>query len=289
MSDPVPSASNLSRTLVVWLVPLIALAASGWLLHRQYRDRGPVIAIDFANGAGLQAGKTPLLHKGVAVGLVQDVALKPDLDGVRVRVELDASAAPLAVAGSEFWLVQPEIGFSGVRGLDTLLSGARIHTRPGRGVPTKQFTARAKAPPEEDPTPGRTFVLRSEQLGSLHGGTAVYYREMKVGVVEEHRLAADATHVLVDVRIFAPYDRLVRVGTQFWNSGGITMRLGLSGALVHSNSLESLLAGGVSFATSEKDAAPGTEPAPEGTVFELHPEGEKAWLKWRPAIDLTRP
>jgi paraquat-inducible protein B len=285
MSDPAPDPSS-RTTWLVWLVPLVALAASGWLLHRQYRDRGPVITIDFANGAGLQAGKTPLLYKGVTIGLVEEVALKPGLDGVRVRLALDQSAAPLAVEGSEFWLVHPEIGFSGVRGLDTLLSGTRLHVRPGQGAPVTRFSARLRPPPDEDQTPGRTFVLRSDLLGSLHAGTGVYYREVKVGVIEQHRLAPDATHVLIEIKVFAPYDRLVQPDTRFWNSGGITMKLGLTGAQMHSNSLESLVAGGVSFATPDHVSAAAVQPAAEGTVFDLHPEGDKAWLKWRPAVDL---
>ena len=43
-----------------------------------------------------------------------------------VRLQLDRNAAELASAGSEFWIVQPEIGFSGIRGLDTLFTGVRL-------------------------------------------------------------------------------------------------------------------------------------------------------------------
>jgi paraquat-inducible protein B len=289
MSSPDSPAPSGGRALLIWVVPVVALLASAWLLHREFRSRGPLITIDFANGAGLQAGKTPLLHKGVTVGLVQDVALKPALDGVRVRVELDPSAAPLATEGAEFWLVHPEVSLSGVRGLDTLLSGARIHARPGRGPATARFTALAKAPMEEADQPGTSYVLRSAKLGSLHPGSGVYYREVKVGVVEQHRLAPDATHVLVSVKVFAPYDRLVHLDTRFWNSGGFTMKVGLLGANLHTNSLESLVAGGVSFATPDRDRPEAMGRAPEGTVFDLQDDGDKAWLKWSPRIDLGPP
>lgn len=274
-----------SRSLsIVWLVPLVALIASGFLIYREFRDAGPQIEIEFESGAGIEAGKTPLVHKGVVVGIVQEIALKPRLDGVTVTVELDANARQLAVEGSEFWLVRPEIGFSGVRGLDTLLSGARLGVRVGLGEPKRRFVAMTKAPPSEDIVPGRNFVLKSPKLGSLNPGSQVYYREVKVGVVEDTRISDASTEVLITIRVFEPYDRLVRAETRFWNSGGISMKLGLLGGRVESNSLESLMAGGVSFATP--DGAATAEPAAGGTVFELFDDPEKEWLKWAPKIPL---
>jgi paraquat-inducible protein B len=288
MSDPIPESKNNNRSSwLVWLVPLVALIASGWLLHRQYRDSGPVITIDFANGTGIQVGKTALIHQGVAVGLVQSVALNPKLDGVTVQVELDPSAARLAVQGSEFWLVQPEIGLTGVKGLETLISGAQLRVHAGDGAPAQHFQALPKAPAREAYVAGRQFVLRADKLGSLHPGAPVMYREVKVGAVDSHRIADDGTQVLITINVFEPFYRLVRKETQFWNAGGISMKLNLLGAQVHSNSLESLVAGGVAFATPETTAA--REPAAEGTEFSLNDEAEKAWLKWQPKIDLTQP
>jgi paraquat-inducible protein B len=284
MSSPAESPTPARSFSLVWLVPLIALVASGWLILRQFKENGPVIAIEFANGAGIQAGKTPLIYKGIVVGLVQAVTMNKGLDGVTVEVALEPGAAPLAVEGSEFWLLQPEIGFTGVKGLETLLSGAQLKVHPGSGAPARRFKALSKAPAKEAYVAGRQFILRSDKLGSLNPGAPVFYREVKVGAVDSHRLADDATHVLVTINVFEPYDRLVRPDTRFWNAGGISMKVGLLGAQVHSNSLESLVAGGVAFATPDHPAA--GEPAGEQTVFDLHDDADKAWLKWAPKINL---
>lgn len=278
--------TNHSRSFsLVWLVPLIALSVSGWLLYREFRSHGQVIMIEFPNGAGIVAGKTPLIHNGVAVGLVHSVALNPKLNGVTVQLELDPSATRLAVQGSEFWLVQPEIGLSGVKGLETLLSGAQIRVHAGEGAPERNFQALPKAPAREAFVAGRQFVLQCDKLNSLTPGAPVLYREVKVGAVESHRLADDATQVLVTINIFEPYHRLIRPETRFWNAGGISMKLGLLGAQVHSNSLESLVSGGVAFATPEEGIGP--EPAVEGTSFQLHEAADKGWLRWQPKIDLV--
>ena len=267
---------------LVWIVPVIAVFVAAWLIHREFRQEGMIISIHFADGAGIEAGKTPLMHKGVEVGHVTAVALTPDLDGVEVQVELADHAQRLAVAGSEFWLVQPEIGFGGVRGLETLVRGTHLGVRAGDGAPQEQFEALPKAPPAAGEADGRRFWLTTDHLGSLNPGTPVYFRGIKVGAVATAKLNDDATEVMVEVNVFEPYYRLVRPQTKFWNAGGLDMKVGLLGAQLHSNSLESLVAGGIAFATPDEAAnAPLAEP---GTVFELQEEEEKSWLKWRPSI-----
>jgi paraquat-inducible protein B len=265
-------------------VPLVAFLVGGWLIARNFKDRGPEITIRFQNGSGIEEGKTILEYKGVAVGTVEDVQLDEKLDSVLVKVRLAKNAANLARADSEFWLVRPEIGFSGIKGLDTLFTGARLKVRPGTGgQPATEFTALRRAPLLETSGRGRSFVLRADRLGALNTGAPVFFREVKVGFIEAHRLTPDADGVLVRIRIRTPYDQLVRPETRFWNSGGVSVKVGLLGAEMRSNSLESLVTGGVSFATP--DASTGV-PVPEDTEFPLADDADKDWLKWKPKIPI---
>jgi len=282
---PTPVVVRHRRSLpLIWVVPLVALLVGGWLIARHSRDRGPEITIRFHNGAGIEAGRTVLEHKGVAVGTVDSVELDDQLDNVLVKVRLARNAANLARSDSEFWLVRPEIGFSGIKGLDTLFTGARLKVRPGSsGQPASEFTALRRAPLLETSSRGRSFVLRSDRLGALTSGAPVFYREIKVGFVEAHRFTPDADGVLVRIRIRTPYDQLIRSGTRFWNSGGVSVKVGLLGAEIRSNSLESLITGGVAFATPD---TPEATPVDEGTEFQLADEVDKEWLKWKPKIPI---
>jgi paraquat-inducible protein B len=282
---PAPTVVRRRTLPLIWIVPLLAFIVGGWLIVRQSRAHGPEITIRFQNGAGIEAGKTILEYKGVAVGTVQEVRLDEKLDGVLVKVQLAKDAASLARADSEFWLVRPEIGFSGIRGLDTLLSGPRLKVRPGSGgAPAKEFVALRKTPLLESSDRGRSFILRADKLGALTPGAPVFYREVKVGFVETHRLTSDADGVLVRIRIRTPYDQLVRPESRFWNSGGIAVKIGLTGAEIRSNSLESLVTGGVAFATPD---TPNGAPAAESTEFVLVEEPEKDWLKWKTKIPIS--
>lgn len=286
-----PDAPRVSRAPslpLVWIVPLVALAVGGWMLLREFRNRGPEITIEFASGAGVEARKTTLEYQGVPVGIVTSVELKPDLSGVLVRLRLDKNAAALAAEGGQFWIVSPEIGFSGVRGLETLFTGARIRVRPGKGAAATHFQGLEKAPPLENLDEGRAFILQAERLGSLSPGAPVFYREVKVGVVETSRLDEDAATVLVRVRIKTPYVKLVRTNTRFWNAGGVSFKMSLLGAELKSTSLESLFTGGVAFATPDWGREPAPE-APDGTLFTLHSEMDKEWAKWQPRIPINPP
>jgi paraquat-inducible protein B len=285
-TPPNPNISR-GRTLpLVWIVPLVALAVGGWMLLREIRHRGPEIEIDFTESPGVEPAKTVLEYRGTTVGTVQAVDLKPDLRGVIVRLRLTKAAAPLAREGSLFWIVHPEIGFSGISGIETLLTGARLNVRPGTGAPATHFRGLDKIPPRENVAEGRAFILQGEKLGSLSPGAPVFFREVKVGTVEASRLADDSASVLVRIRVHTPYADLVRQNSRFWNTGGANFKISLFGAELHSTSLESLFSGGVAFATPEKDMGP---PAADGAIFKLYSEAEKDWLKWTPRIEIKAP
>jgi paraquat-inducible protein B len=268
---------------------LIALAIGGWMVARELRNRGPEITIEFADGSGVAADKTLLEHKGVSIGVVTAVELKPGLDGVTVHVRLNKTAAAIARGGALFWIVHPEIGLSGVRGLETLLTGPRLNVQPGKGPPTNHFIGLDKTPPPVLSEEGKTFILQSDQLGSLTTGASVFYRQMKVGAVETSRLADNATSVLIRIHIEAPYAGLVRLNTRFWNAGGFSFKVGLLGAELKNTSLESMLSGGIAFATPAGEGGAVAAPAPEGFVFAVAPEADKEWLKWAPKIPLKAP
>jgi paraquat-inducible protein B len=279
-----PKVSRRPALPLIWLVPIVALAIAGWMVSRQFTNRGPEILIEFPNGAGAEAGKTELEHKGVTIGVVRDVELKPDLSGVILHVRLTKAGAPVARAGSEFWIVHPEVSLSGIQGLETLVTGVRLKVRPGQGAPTTHFRGLDRPPPLEDRGAGRAFVLRTEKLDRVSPGAPVYYRGVKVGAVETTRLADDAASALLRVRIYTPYVSLVRTNSEFWVAGGLSFNLGLHGLEVQASSVESLFAGGLAFATPDRpEIAP---VALEGTEFRLHAKAEKEWAEWTPHIPI---
>lgn len=278
-TPPIPVIRRPRRWSLVWVVPIVTLLLSGWLVWREMRKSGPVIKITFADGTGIEPDRTRVMHKGVPVGTVKQVMLDPSMQRVIAKVELDSAAKALAKKETKFWIVRPEVSLRGITGLGTILSGPAIGVQPGDGPEETEFEALA-APPRDPQRPTHSYVLRAADARSLKAHSPVYFRGMEVGYIESLQLADDASSVLAEIRILEPYHRLVRSRTRFWNASGFDVKLGLSGAKIETESLQSILAGGVSFATPPD---PGPE-ALEGTEFDLSPNVADEWLTWRPPL-----
>ncbi|MDO9321266.1 MAG: MlaD family protein, partial [Pseudomonas sp.] len=145
------------------------------------------------------------------------------------------------------------------------------------------FIARSQAPDVKDQLKGLHLILTSAQRGSLKAGVPVTYRGMPVGQVSYLELSNQAEQVLVHILIIPRYAALVHRGSQFWTASGIDVEFSLlNGAKVRTESVESLLEGGIAFATPD-DASQGPLARTEQR-FELHQESKDEWLHWQPRI-----
>lgn len=94
-------------------------------------------------------------------------------------------------------------------------------------------------------------------------------------------LSRDATTAHVQVLIEPRYSRLVKISSRFWSASGVDVSLSLfKGVDINVDSLRSLIAGGIAFATPDAQS----QPANENTIFVLHDKPEKEWLTWAPKI-----
>ena len=252
---------------LVWLIPLVAGAIAIWLAYTTLQEKGPQITLVFDNAEGLEAGKTRVKYRNVEVGLVDEVRLSDDLSHIVVSASLDKAMEPHMKEGTRFWIVRPRVGFGGISGLGTLLSGAYVEFDPGEGKPARDFVELAEPPPITSEKPGTQFVLRTDHLGSIGRGAPVYYRSIPVGQVLGSELAEDKRGLTVNVFVEAPNDQLVRPSSRFWNASGVNVSVGADGVDVSMESLEALLTGGIAFDTPDIDK-PG-EQAAAGTAFPL--------------------
>lgn len=277
------------RRSFAWLAPaVVAVIVAALLVAQTLRERGPTIVISFDDAQGLEPGHE-IVHRGMRAGVVRDVRLTPDLSGVEVIAQLEPHAAALAVEGSAFWIVRPELSLQRVRGLETLLGPRYISVRPGEagGVRARRFDGLAE-PPTVGPAQrdGLRLQLLASRAGSLAVGSAVTYRDLPVGVVRGYELAADATGVVVEIEVQAQYAALVRTNTRFWRAAGVGVDFGLfRGLSVEAESLGSLLEGSIAMATPNR---PGDRVA-NGAVFELAERGDEDWLEWAPEIPIRAP
>ena len=272
MSDlPTAKTRPASNWSAIWILPLIALIIGGWLGWRAYSQSGIEIEVRFESGEGIQANKTEVVYKGMSIGKVKALALDDEgnTKGVIATIEVNKEVEPSLRANSRFWLVKPSVTLAGITGLETLVSGNYIAASPGDGEPTRKFKALAEAPPLSDRLPGLHLTLKADRLGSLNRGSPVFYKQIQVGQVKSYVLSEDQSTVEIKVYIQPTYANLVRKHTRFWNASGISIDANLSGVKVRSESLASIVAGGIAFATPEhrKDSPP-TDPSLPFRLYE---------------------
>ncbi|EJT84039.1 intermembrane transport protein PqiB [Pseudomonas asiatica] len=260
---------------LVWIVPILALMVGASLVVRNYLEQGPVISISFRTGEGLVAHKTQVRYRSVVIGEVSSVELADDRKSVVAKVELSKEAESFAMQGARYWVVRPRIGAGGVSGVDTLLSGAFIGADAGESkAPEKSFIGLESPPPVTYGEKGKRFHLSADDLGSLDIGSSIYYRRIPVGEVVSYALREDGDGVEIDVFVQAPYDKFVTADTRFWNASGIDMEVGANGLKVETQSLSSVLMGGLAFAAPDSFAR--AEPAADQQSFTLFADRDAA-------------
>jgi paraquat-inducible protein B len=104
-------------------------------------------------------------------------------------------------------------------------------------------------------------------------GSSVFYRHITAGQVVGYSLDPGGTGVSVKVFINAPFDGYVSAATRFWQASGIDMSLSSDGVKLRTESLTSILEGGVAFG-----ALPGalTTRVPVDSAFTLYEDQDRA-------------
>lgn len=259
---------------IVWVVPIIAALIGSWLAINAISQMGPTITIYFDNAEGLVAGKTRIMYKNVELGKVDAIRLSKDLSRVEVTAKLSKQTESFLSASTRFWIVRARVAAGEVSGLETLFSGAYIGMDPGKGgMYARTFTGLKTPPIVTTDLPGRRFVLKADKLGSLDVGAPVYFRQIRVGQVDAYHLTPDGQAINITIFIQAPHHEKVHTNTRFWNASGVDLALTSQGIKMDSESLVTILFGGIAFETPSYVGLPTV--AEEMTEFSLY-ENRKA-------------
>ncbi len=280
-SPPPPPSPRVARRRqwlpsLIWLIPVVAALVGFTLVARILLSKGPEIELTFKTAEGLEANKTAVRYKDVQIGVVEKLRLARDRSHVSVTVQLNKDADAFIAQDTRFWVVRPRLDTSGISGLSTLLSGAYIGADAGvSDESAREFTGLETPPIVTRDASGQQFLLRANDIGSLDVGSPVYYRRIKVGQVAAFELDPDGRGVTLRVFVNAPYDKFVGANTRFWHASGLDMQINASGLTLRTQSLATILLGGIAFRAPEDTPGP---VAQENTSFVLA-EDESSAMK----------
>src|SRR3984957_1459004 len=270
----VPARTLWGRLPLVGSHPAVVVLVGGFVVIREKLAQGTSIEISFANAEGLESNKTKVRYKDVDIGDVTEIRVGADRKEVIVTAEIHRNAKSYLVDDTRFWVVRPRISGAGVSGLATLVSGAYISVDVGHSAVGRENFVGLETPPiVTADLPGREFILHADDLGSLDIGSAVFYRHITAGQVVGYALDPGGTGVTIKVFINEPFDAYVSAATRFWQASGIDMSLNADGVKLRTESLASILEGGVTFgtlggATASRVAA--------DTAFRLYEDQDRA-------------
>jgi paraquat-inducible protein B len=276
----VPESRNVpkkrTRLSLVWFIPILAAVVGAWVAVTRVLSEGPKITITMKTAEGLEAGKTKIHYNGVDIGTVETIVLSDDHQHVILTAQMAPKTEEFLVEDTKFWVVRPRISGANITGLGTLISGAYIGMEIGSSkVDRREFVGLEIPPVITGETPGRFFILKTKDLGSLDTGTPIYFRRLQVGQVASYSLDPDGKDLTVKVFVQAPYDQYVNPDTRFWHASGIDVSLSASGLTVQTQSVLSILIGGIAFESAPNVMTP--PPADENAVFTLYSNRTEAF------------
>ncbi len=263
------------RVSPVWFVPLVAAAIGLWMAWHSYSTRGSLITISMDTAEGIEAGKTMIKARNVAVGRVEAVRLSEAFDHIIVTARMAPGTQRLLREDTQFWVVKPRIGRGGISGLGTVLSGAFIRLQPGQiDSYADEFVALEQPPATPLDAQGLRVALSSDQADAASAGDPVSFQGYDVGRVESAEFDITTRQLRYRLFIRPPFDRLVTSNTRFWSRSGLSVTLDSEGLSVDVSSLEGLFGGGIAFGVP-----PGLsqgEPVEENAHFVLYADEEAA-------------
>ncbi|NTS75490.1 MCE family protein [Catenovulum sp. SM1970] len=259
----------------IWLLPVIAAIIGLWLVAQSILSAGVNVVIRLDSSDGIVAGKTEVRYRGLPIGVINAININKEEDKIEAEVELIKDVEPFLNETAIFWLVKPQVGFSGVSGLDTVLTGRYFELRIGatEGNKKRVFDAVLEEPPLASDTPGLHIVLTAETQGSVGRGSQIYYKQVAVGYVYDTKLAKDSSHIEIKALIQPEHAHLVRSTSRFWNASGVEISGSISAFKVRTQSLASIISGGIAFVTPDNEPS---EPVSAGFQYKLYEDYDAA-------------
>ncbi|MCK5665826.1 MAG: hypothetical protein KAI17_20200, partial [Thiotrichaceae bacterium] len=242
-----PDKSNKSNTSKV-------KHGSMYLLYDDFESAnvGIPIVLLFKNVRDLQENITLIKFQGRKIGTLGKFSYDKTNNETVVVAYIDPLMEGTLRDNTQFWIVKPSLNLLEISGLDALIQGNYISMRPSIGGElTRKFKVSESIPSLSDSEPGLHFYIETETLSSMKKDVPIFYKQIPVGNIEGFELTKDTEKVRLSAFIKPEFAHLVKKNSRFYNVSGLNIQAGLSGVKVKTESLMSLITGGVSFYTPE--------------------------------------
>ncbi|WNC66888.1 MlaD family protein [Thalassotalea nanhaiensis] len=216
----------------------------------------------YVNGV---SNKTKIIFRGETIGSVHQVT--KDKSGATLTVGILPEHNYILKQHTKFWLVKPELSLSGFTDIQALFGGPYISLIVGDGDPEDQFVLSTESPAKHHSSSGLQLTLTTNENAAVVPGSSISYRGISVGQVDNVTLNKNNLNKEINITVDEEYRNLISSFTRFYNVSGVTASGGISNFSIKTESVDTILRGGISFYNSDQK----TEGvlAKEGQVFSL--------------------
>jgi len=270
-----PSARVIRRRWpgLVWALPVAALIVVAYLGLRAFANRGTDVTVTFASANGVSPGDTKVLENGVEVGRVSDVHVARDNQHVELTLHLDQRVKPALNSRTRFWMVGANPNITDLQSVKAAIAGVTIGMETGSGgIPTRHFTGLDQTPIIPLGAKGGRYFLFAKTLGAITRGASIRYRGQEIGKVTDTAMDG-VERFRIAIWIGAPYQSLIREGSEFWAASPLKVKLA-GGGLSTQLAPASVFQGAIQFDLPDDDRDNAI--MPEKTGFELFDDEDTA-------------
>lgn len=270
---------------LVWIAPIIAILITSGMIYKSYIDKGTRIYIVVDNGDGIKDGKTPIMYKGIKIGVVEDTHIKADdVSKLEITAVIDKeSSSSVTREGNKFWKVEPKITLTEISGLHTIIGGVYIAVMPAATskeellkLPYQDHFIGLDSAPVDVFKPGLSIVVNTSTKGDIAIGAPVLYNKQAIGKVEDKKLSKDKLGIDLYLRIKSEYADLIHKKSIFYKLDALEVKADLSGLKVNIGSFASFIAGGISVKNTDESLS--SSLASEKEYFKLYDNEESIYL-----------
>ncbi|MDF1880817.1 MCE family protein, partial [Sulfurimonas sp. MAG313] len=264
-----------------------ALKQTNFILHNKEPSiKGQHISLICEDMESLKEGAGVFYHN-IKIGVIDTYALNSDNKTFTIDAVITPKYTRLLNASSRFYH-NSGVSFSASLTKLTVDTGsAETILRGGISVETPQFKNIKKIKKSYKLYSNRDAIQKASHLakngvyltliapkaGSLKKGSPVFYKQIEVGEVLSTYWDSPSQKLKLRIFIREAYAKEVHPNTLFYNASGINAKIGLNGLSIAMESLETIIAGGVSFFTPSSYKQ---KPVKNNSSFTLYNTKEEA-------------
>ncbi|RYV01709.1 MCE family protein [Shewanella sp. OPT22] len=188
---------------------------------------------------------TSIEYRGLTMGNVTKTELKNGK--IEIEAQIYHRFTHLLSDTSKFWTEGAQIGLDGIKHASRLVTGAVISFLPGQGKSSsaeREYTLLTDEP-DEAKAPSFKFSINSNENFGLKDGSAITYRNIKIGKVNEVSLAKDLSHVNYSAEVKPEFRNLINKASYFIPQPALNISANLKGVSVKTGDLASALNGSI--------------------------------------------